>query len=418
MEAYSGFTLPQGVTIPEVVPLTEPEGGTPPLVSTPLALQRAADRLASQQGPVAIDTERASGIRYGQRAFLVQLKRGGSGVILIDPEALDDFSPLQEAIQEAEWVLHAATQDLPCLLDLGLKPSALFDTELAGRLAGLERVGLGHMVENLLGYQLAKEHSSADWSQRPLPESWLNYAALDVDILLELRQAVIDLLEEKGKLEFAAQEFDYLLAHPVKEARPDPWRKTKGIRELRNRLQMTALKNLWYEREHLAQTKDIAPKRLLPDSALIEAARTLPRSVPALLAIPGFQTRALRNQAPRWVRAIAQARREEPVPFTTPASGPPPLKAWEPKRPVSAQLLAESKLALAELSQEQNIPAENLLTPDSLRRLCWDPPAHNQVEALRASLLELGARKWQIELVAPVLAQVFETVRPQDKARL
>lgn len=411
-QSSKSWGLPAGVSIPEVVTLSEPEGGTPSVINTERGLLRVAELLAKQSGPVAVDTERASGIRYGQRAFLVQLKRGDSGVILIDPECFEDLSPINEALAGAEWVLHAATQDLPCLADLGMYPDALFDTELGGRLAGFERVGLGFMVEHLLGYKLAKEHSAVDWSHRPLPASWLNYAALDVDILLDLRDAVEDELRAQGKLGFALEEFRYVVEHPLSDEKPDPWRKTKGIRDVKTRRQLTALRNLWYERDRLAQAKDVAPKRLLPDSSLITAARLMPRSVPAVLQIPGFQTRALKREAPRWVKAIAEARNtDDPVPFTTPASGPPPLKAWEVKRPESAELIAEAKPVILELAERLGMPQENLLTPDVLRRLCWEPPADASVAGLQTALEALEARPWQVEQVAGPLAAVFARVR-------
>lgn len=412
--ASGDFGLPAGLEIPELVRLDAPAGGTPSVINTERGLARVAKILAEQNGPVAVDTERASGIRYGQRAFLVQLKRGDSGVILIDPEAFDNLSPINEALAGTEWVLHAATQDLPCLAELGMYPDALFDTEMGGRLAGFERVGLGFMVENLLGFKLAKEHSSVDWSKRPLPADWLNYAALDVEILLDLRDAVEEVLREQGKLGFALEEFRYECENGARETKKDPWRKTKGIRELKNRRQLTALRNLWYERERLAQKKDVAPKRLLPDPALIQAAKFMPRSVPAILQIPGFQTRALKREAPRWVRSILEAKNDtDPVPFTTPADGPPPLKAWETKRPLSAELFAEAKPQVLALGEELNIPQENVLSPDILRRLCWEPPAQSSVTQLRATLLELGARQWQIELVVDRLADIFDEIRGQ-----
>lgn len=394
--------------IPEVVPLNEPFDGVPTVISTPRGLENAAKKLAAETGPVAIDTERASGIRYGQRAFLVQIKRGNSGIILIDPECFDDLKIINDALEDAEWVLHAATQDLPCLADLKMYPNALFDTEMASRLAGFERVGLGYIVELLLGYKLAKEHSAADWSKRPLPADWLNYAALDVEILLDLREAIIEVLKEQGKLEYAYQEFEYEREHPIREKKKEPWRKTKGIHQVRNRRQLTALRNLWAERDHLAQKKDIASKRLLPDSALIQAARTMPRTVPAMLQVPGFQTRSLKREAPRFVRAIAEARNDDsPVPYSTPSDAPPPVKAWETKRPVSAEILAEAKEAVNALADEMTVPHDNLLTPDTLRRLCWDPPRATSADISQA-LKKYGARPWQIEAVVPEILPIFE----------
>ena len=164
--------------------------------------------------PVAIDAERASGYRYGQRAYLVQLRREGSGTWLIDPIACPDLAPVAEAIGDAEWVLHAATQDLPCLAEVGPAPDAAVRHRARRRgWSGLPRVGLAAVVEHYLGLSLAKEHSAVDWSTRPLPEPWLRYAALDVEVLVELRDAVAADLAEQGKLAWAHEEFDAL--HPV-----------------------------------------------------------------------------------------------------------------------------------------------------------------------------------------------------------
>ncbi len=172
-------------------------------------------RLAGGSGPVAMDSERASGFRYGQRAYLVQICREGSGTFLIDPIALPDLSGVAAAIADAEWILHAASQDLPCLAEVGLVPRTLFDTELAGRLLGRDRVGLAALVESELGVTLAKEHSAADWSTRPLPEPWLRYAALDVEYLIELREVLGEALQEAGKGEWARQEFAAIAAAPA-----------------------------------------------------------------------------------------------------------------------------------------------------------------------------------------------------------
>ena len=163
------------------------------------ALADVAQKLAAGTGPVAVDAERASGFRYSQRAYLVQLRRAGAGTVLIDPIPLSsDLHELDPVLTGPEWVLHAASQDLPCLAEVGLAPTSLFDTELAGRLAGLPRVGLGPLVEQLLGLSLEKGHGAADWSRRPLPDDWLVYAALDVEVLAELRDVLAALLAEQG----------------------------------------------------------------------------------------------------------------------------------------------------------------------------------------------------------------------------
>src|SRR6478672_8897021 len=142
MSSDTTAPAPEGVTPPPPVPLDEPADGVPVVVETERDLARAAEAVANGEGPVAIDAERASGYRYGQRAYLVQVRREGAGTWLIDPVACPDLSPIAEAVADVEWVLHAATQDLACLAEVGLRPSRLFDTELGARLVGLPRVGL------------------------------------------------------------------------------------------------------------------------------------------------------------------------------------------------------------------------------------------------------------------------------------
>ena len=195
--------------------LTTPIEGVPSIVTTPEALQQTISALRAGSGPVAVDAERAHGFRYSQRAYLIQLRRAGSGTHLVDPIAFGqpaELSQLGVAVSDAEWVIHAANQDLRCLFEVGMVPRTLFDTELAARLLGYPRVALGTMIEELLGVRLLKEHSASDWSRRPLPQEWLIYAALDVELLIELRSQLATRLVETGKWPWAEQEFAALVA--------------------------------------------------------------------------------------------------------------------------------------------------------------------------------------------------------------
>lgn len=392
-------------------PLLAPRDGTPDLVDTASGLSAAAEALAAAEGPVAVDAERASGYRYGQRAFLVQLHRRGTGTVLVDPVALPDLSPLAEAIGDAEWVLHAASQDLPCLAEVGLRPGGvLFDTELAARLAGFEKVGLAAVVERLLGWSLAKEHSAVDWSTRPLPADWLTYAALDVDVLLDLRDAIAAELAEQGKTEWAAQEFAAVRDAPPPPPRTDPWRRTSGLHTVRGRRQLAAVRELWQVREEMARRRDVAPGRVLPDRAIVSAATAMPESVPELTRLPVFSGPANRRIAARWLAAVDRARRlreDQLPPLSLPSDGPPPPRVWKDRDPDAADRLARAREVVAALSEEHAVPVENLLTPDVLRRLCWRPPADTSVAGLGAALLAAGARPWQVELIAPALVAAW-----------
>ncbi|MEK0378793.1 ribonuclease D, partial [Corynebacterium mastitidis] len=194
-----------------------PREGTPDLASSPQGFARAAEALSRGRGPFAIDTERASAYRYDDRVFLLQVRRAGAGTFLFAPEGhrAELRRCLEPVLGGAEWVLHAAPSDLPSLHALGLRPATLFDTELAGRLAGFERVNLAAMVEELCGYALAKGHGAEDWSRTPLPQDWLDYAALDVELLLDLAEALAEILDRQGKLSWLEQDCAAMLAAPA-----------------------------------------------------------------------------------------------------------------------------------------------------------------------------------------------------------
>ncbi|MGY1603320.1 ribonuclease D [Geodermatophilus sp. SYSU D00815] len=390
------------------VPLLTPRDGLPPVVETSTALVAYAEALRAGTGPVAVDAERASGYRYGQRAYLVQLRRRGAGTGLIDPVPLPDLSVLQEAIADEEWVLHAANQDLPCLAEIGLVPRRIFDTELAARLAGLPRVGLAAVVESLLGYSLQKGHSAADWSTRPLPEEWLVYAALDVEVLVDLRDALAALLEEQGKTEWARQEFEAILAAGPPAPKPDPWRRTSGVHGLRNRRQLGMLRSLWQARDDLARRRDLAPGRVLPDAAMVSAVQADPKSEAALLELPVFRGRANRKLVGTWFGALARGRAlpEAELPLQSrPGDGPPPVNRWADRDPAAATRLQRARAGLAALSEEHSVPVENLLSPDLVRRLMWTPPEPRTADTVAVALRAGGAREWQVELTRELLTE-------------
>jgi ribonuclease D len=393
-----------------VVPLLEPRDGIPDPAVTPQQLAELVDALAGGTGPVALDAERASGYRYSQRAYLVQLRREGAGSSLIDPIACPDLSSLNAVIADAEWVFHAASQDLPCLAEIGLRPGTLFDTELAGRLLGYPRVGLGSMVEEVLGFRLEKGHSAADWSTRPLPRPWLNYAALDVEVLLELRDVLEQELASAGKLDWARQEFAALVAAPPPPPRVDPWRRTSGMHRIRTRRQMAAVRALWQSRDSLARQRDLAPGRILPDSAIIAAVLADPKGVPELQALPVFGGRHHRRLANRWFAALEQGRNlaESQLPqHTVPTDAPPPVSRWADRDPAAAARLAAARGGLAQLAESIRMPVENLLTPDVVRRLAWSPPAEISADTVAAVLTRQGARPWQIELTGGLLTNAM-----------
>ena len=401
---------------PASVPLIAPRDGTPRPVETPAGLAEVVARFAAGTGPVAVDAERASGYRYTQRAYLVQLRREGAGTVLIDPMPLDDLHTLDLALADTEWVLHAASQDLACLAEIGMKPRKLFDTELAARLAGFDRVGLAALTEQLLGFSLEKHHSAADWSTRPLPESWLTYAALDVELLTNLRDLLAAELDRQGKTAWAAEEFETLVASadlPPK-SRPDPWRRTSGIHRVRGARAQSRVRALWYARDGVASRRDSAPGRVLPDSAIVAAAEADPKDERTLLAIPGFGGRSVRRLARVWLDALDEARAlpDDALPINQPVDGPPPPHRWAERDPVAAARLARCRQVVITTAEANNLPPENLISPDFIRRLAWSPPDDPTADAIADTLRGFGARNWQVNLIAADLATALPEATP------
>ncbi len=405
----------QPTTDPEAtaeLPLLELRDGLPDVIDTPDALSDVVEQFRAGTGPVAVDAERASGYRYSHRAYLVQLRREGSATALVDPIPFADLAALGAVIADAEWIIHAANQDLACLTEVGMVPSRIFDTELAGRLLGYPKVGLASLVGDVLGYRMRKEHSAADWSTRPLPSPWLVYAALDVEMLIELRDAIEAELRRDGKWEWAQQEFAAVLAAPPREPRPDPWRRTSGMHRVRSRRGLSVVRALWQARDQLAAEADISPGRILGDAAIIEAASAMPADRDALGKLPAFKSRGAQRHQRTWWEAIEHARRLPDTQLPRQGArydGPPPARAWAERDPDAAARLSATRAAVGEIAEQHRLPTENLLAPDTVRRLAWSPPAEIDADVVATVLREHGAREWQVGLTAVALADALSS---------
>ena len=427
--------MPEEVGVTEIeeaaTPLLRPADGVPPIIDTEIAFDGALAQLAAGTGPYAFDAERASGFKYSARAYLIQIKRQSGGLHLIDPIAFGPnhrcFIQLNELIQNEEVILHASTQDLPCLREVGIHPKILFDTELGGRIAGLARVGLGPLLESLMGVSLAKEHSAADWSKRPLPQEWLNYAALDVELLVELRDKVYQLLVDAKKWQWAQEDFAAIIAAPPAAPRIDPWRRTSGMHKIKKRNHMAVVRQLWQVRNDVAQELDISPSRLLSDAAITEIALAAEKSpitnrkhLEKILKPLGLRARWLEN-APMWISSIttALALTEDQWPEAKSKSDSlPPIKLWRERFPEKYAPLSHARFNLQLRAEELSIPFENLISPELVRRICWAPPTASVSEAL----LAMGARRWQAQIAAPILelaltqTDPLEIVEPENGA--
>jgi ribonuclease D len=405
--------------VTDPVLLTEPREGLPAVVNDALGLSAAISALSNGTGPIAIDAERASGFRYGQSAYLIQLRRHGSGTWLIDPIGCPSLAMLRDAIADDEWILHSSLQDLPCMRELDLIPTRLFDTELAARILGRPKVGLAALVESELGLILEKGHSAADWSTRPLPESWIRYAALDVEVLIELRDLLQTELIESGRWEWAQAEFEHIVSLPATEPRKDPWRRTSGMHRLRKPRQLAIIRELWTVREEVARQRDVSPGRIVNDDTLVAIATNPPSSSAEMHDLPGFRRRgASRYVTTLWAALqTAMALSDEDLPVHNPPSeGLPPPRIWRERDPQAAARLAACREAILHIADSLGMPAEVLVPPESVRQLAWRPPDEITVDSVSNVLEAHGARTWQIALVSDQLEAAL-CAEPKDESQ-
>ncbi|WP_371152288.1 HRDC domain-containing protein [Buchananella felis] len=402
----------------EILPLTEPREGIPALITTQKELEECAAALKEGTGPVAIDTERAAGFKYHQRAYLVQLRREGSGSFLIDPTHFDGLGLIAQALQGVEWILHAADQDMPCLALEGLYPAKLFDTALAARILGYERIGLGPLIEDEFGLALAKEHSAADWSQRPLPPSFLAYAALDVELLIELRERQLAALEKTGKLEWALEEFEHLRTAPPAPPKPDPWRRVPQANKVRSRRGLAILREVWSVREDMAAAVDLTPGRLIPHHSLIAIAESEAKTAADVLSLKACRNGRVKENLDFIVAALeaAWAIPEEDLPATRAPSLPGGVgdpRNWKRHSPAATEMYDALRAAILERAEFLHLPQEILLRPQLQRVLAWRCHEKRQAggdlsaEAIAELIGAIGGRAWQAAMLAPELADVL-----------
>ena len=417
--------------------VSKPAGGIPPVTDTAAGFATALDDLCAADGPLAADAERASSYRYSHGDYLVQVRREGSATYLFDIPALRKagvrLADLTDRLSGVEWILHDGSQDLPSFRDLGLRIPSLFDTEFAARLLGLSHPGLSHCTEHFLGLSLAKEHAAADWSYRPLPLDWRNYAALDVELLIQLRHAMVAELRRQGKLDWAREEFAAVLAKGMAAPLPDPgpWRHTSHITVIgADRRGLAVVRDLWDARDRLARKLDISPLLLLRDEDMVEAALKKPHNKWQFQEIPGLTERvrvdtgtdqdamfaryiSLQQKVnPNvWRRAISHALHlpETALPWPSApqeregTSMPRSMKFWRLHQPERYARLMAMRRTLAGISQDVRVPVELIVSPRLVRRLCWEEvPA----DGIAGFLRDHGSRDWQIRLVGSSLAGI------------
>ena len=399
----------------ELIALEEPREGIPDVTHDDIEDVTAA--LVAGHGPFSVDTERAMGIRYSDRAYLVQIRREGAGTFLIDPVGIEDrLGPLADVMATDQWILHAADQDLPCLHELNLYPPEVFDTEIAGLLLGFPRISLQSEVAEVLGFGLAKEHSNSDWSERPLAPALLAYAALDVELLLDLRDELTKMLERAGRLEWLREECEEIRLRGPRPPKVQPWRKAARQAGVKDQRSLGMLEALWSQRDELARTRDLAPEKVLPSKVMGQLALRKPRSRQDVENSPLLRSRARRRDAgaywstiePVWKLDTEElpSRRfnSDPAPF-------PPVKQWHKHGEDVEERWTIVRAAVLARADDLGIRQELLLKPLLQKHLAWD--GWDDPDEIPVLLAALGARPWQVENVAPAIVASARRAKKQ-----
>ncbi|MEJ5919723.1 HRDC domain-containing protein [Corynebacterium sp. H78] len=408
--------------------LTTPADGTPQVLTSPRDIAAAGAVLANGYGPLAVDTERASAFRYDDRAFLLQFRRQGAGTFLIDPESIPgctDCLPAQ--LNDLTWIIHAAHSDLPALRELGLYPANLIDTEIAGRLAGFPKVGLASLTEELLSISLAKGHGQEDWSSRPLPSDWLDYAALDVELLIELANSLTDVLVELDRYSWLVEECEAVrLAfspdNVVPLADDDRWRQLRGVGKLRRPEQLVVAKALWNQRDQIARQRDVSPTSVLPHQVIIALAEHPARTKGDIIKTRGFP-RKRRGAVDQWFAvvqdALATPKRQWPRQVRQKTIGRPHHKHWPECAPRAQRCWEALQAAHQNLADDLGIRPDTIFKPSDLRDVAWafggcgNKPVPTHADEVRELLATFNARPWQIELMTGLIAETVLLPRRQ-----
>ena len=253
-----------------------------------LAVAVSADR-------VAIDTEFHRERTYWPNVALVQIAVADH-IALIDPVAVDLGGLARVLDGPATVVMHAAGQDLEVFHRVcGASPRDLFDTQVAAGFVGLSTPSLSSLVERCTGVRLAKGDRLTDWFTRPLGDAQRTYAASDVAYLFDVHDALLNDLEELGRLEWALDECATVSA-PGRPTMPPElaWTRIKEARHLSGRAKAVGA-TLAEWREIRARSEDIPPRFILSDLALVGVAQRAPRRAEDLRSVRGLDGRFLKD---------------------------------------------------------------------------------------------------------------------------
>ena len=264
-------------------------------IRTPAELEQFVSRI-NQEKIIAVDLEADSMFHFQEKVCLLQMAGNGENVV-IDPLEVNDLSALAPIFKDKDVckVFHGSDYDVRSLYrDFSIEINNQFDTQLASMFMGQRETSLGAVVCNRFGIQLDKRYQKKDWSQRPLPDGMIEYAASDVYHLIPLARMLMDELEEKGRLDWVKEECDYLSEVRPMENGSDPlFLRFRGAGRLPRR-NLAALEGLLQYRRELAEKKDRPLFKVISNTALLKIATEMAQTPQAMEAARCLSAKQIR----------------------------------------------------------------------------------------------------------------------------
>ncbi len=366
---------------------------SPVWVNSKELLQQMISDLAAQSR-VAVDTESNSLHAFREQVCLLQFSSSTTDY-LVDPLVLSDLSALAPifANPNIEKIFHAAEYDLICLRrDFGFKFSNLFDTMQAARTIGYPAVGLDRLLGEKFGIQVDKRHQKANWAMRPLTQEQIHYARLDTHYLFDLRDILEKELIEKGRLQFALEDFSRACA--TDELKPktngESWERFAGRKDLSLR-ELTVLSFLCKWRDKEAEKLNRPPYKVVMDDVFIALAKNPPMQKVDLSGV-GLSEKQIKL----WGDALLSAiRRGEQAPLVS-------RRQIEPKNDAVLRRLEKLKLWRKNLGLEMMVESDIILPKPYLSMLAENPP--KSLEELAELMKETPTR---LEKFGPQIFKVL-----------
>ncbi|MDQ7074763.1 MAG: ribonuclease D [Gammaproteobacteria bacterium] len=325
-------------------------------IDTPAALEQLCQQLHDAPW-IALDTEFLREKTYYPQLCLLQL--GTTEITAcIDPLALPNLDPLLPLFDNPNItkIFHAGSQDLEILFQLnGRLPSPLFDTQIAAPLLGHnEQIGYANLVNEVLGVQLEKAHSRADWTRRPLPEAQINYAADDVIYLGQIYKKLQQQLQQKDRLQWLDDDFQALTDTGRYQIDPNTiWQKLRGLERLKGE-SLSIAQQLCIWREEQAQKKNLPRKWLLKDEVVLDLALQKPNNQIELGHIRGLTDRFVKQTGKVLLKLLSEARQQQPQPL------PAFMKKKRPK--AEHEAVADLLMAMVRQRAEEQSLNPNVIT--------------------------------------------------------